>query len=666
MIFKKIFVQPKSLLLIFVVTAIIIFASTLFELNQSKKEMLVLMESQSHTLLESLLKSSDNALTSYNQFEEEITKRLLNNAELIKTMYEKGLISNSFLKDIAAKNNIYRVNIFSKNGRKVFTSHTQIHQFDEDIKAPENLRPIFEDETDTLIIGIKPARLESGKRFAVAISASNRSAIVLNVDAEELLNFGNQVGFGTLLKDITNNSNIEYVALQDYDGIIAASGSVEFLEDIDSSVVLEQTLQENKYNWRIVEHGDKEVFEALHPFIHNDYSVGVFRLGLSLEPLENINNRITQRMILTGVVIFLFGYVTLILIFTRQNFTLLNKRYKEYEVYSQNIFENINDGVIVLDSALKIKTINKSALKLLGVQDQESNDIKQVFGDRNCSLILNSEIPILQIDCIIKGQTKYFIVSKSIFTPNENETNTVLIISDVTDQKKLEKQIQRNERMTAMGELASSVAHEIRNPLNTIGTITQQLRKDFAPVENIEEYKTLSELVYKEVKRINETIENFLIFAKPLPLKPELINTSQFFAQIKKQYDTLLNQKGIKLILNENWSGEVKWDPQQIRQVLINLLENSIDSIGNHGTIELSIYENANNKIEIKVADSGKGITDEIVNKIFDLYFTTKLKGNGIGLSVVQKIIYEHNGIISVENKPKAGAVFSIIIPKNI
>ncbi len=666
MIFKKIFIQPKSLLLIFAVTAIIIFASTLFELNQSKKEMLVLMESQSHTLLESLLKSSDNALISYNQFEEEITKRLLNNAVLIKTMYEKGLISNSFLKDIAAKNNIYRINIFNKNGRKIFTSHTQIHEFNEDIKAPVNLKPIFEQETDTLIIGIKSARLESGKRFTVAISTSNRSAIVLNVDAQELLNFGNRVGFGTLLKDITTNPNIMYVALQDYDGIIAASGSVELLEDIDSSDILEKTMDENKYNWRIVEHGDKEVFEALHPFVHNDYLVGVFRLGLSLEPLENINKRITQRMILTGIVLFLFGYVTLILIFTRQNYALLNKRYKEYEVYSQNILENVNDGVIVLDSASNIKTINKSALKLLGVKNQEGNNIKQLFGDKNCLLILNSELSILQIDCIINDQTKYFIVSRSIFRPDENETNTVLIISDVTEQKILEKQIQRNERMTALGELASSVAHEIRNPLNTIGTITQQLRIDFVPAENIEEYKTLSELVYKEVKRINDTIENFLIFAKPMPLKPELINTSTFFEQIKKQYEALLIQKKIVLTLNEYWSGNVKWDPQQIRQVLINLIQNSIESIENNGVIELNISQLDSNKIEINLTDSGKGIPVEIVNKIFDLYFTTKQKGNGIGLSVVQKIIYEHNGIISVENKPVKGAVFRIIIPKNI
>jgi signal transduction histidine kinase len=220
--------------------------------------------------------------------------------------------------------------------------------------------------------------------------------------------------------------------------------------------------------------------------------------------------------------------------------------------------------------------------------------------------------------------------------------------------------------MTALGELASSVAHEIRNPLNTIGTITQQLRIDFVPAENIEEYKTLSELVYKEVKRINDTIENFLIFAKPMPLKPELINTSTFFEQIKKQYEALLIQKKIVLTLNEYWSGNVKWDPQQIRQVLINLIQNSIESIENNGVIELNISQLDSTKIEINLTDSGKGIPVEIVNKIFDLYFTTKQKGNGIGLSVVQKIIYEHNGIISVENKPVKGAVFRIIIPKNI
>lgn len=667
MFLKKNIVQPKSLLLIFIVTALLVISLSLIELSQSKKEMLELMENQSHVLLESLMTSSENAIISYDKLEHEVENRLLNNAVMIRTMFEKGLVSDRLLSSIASENKIFRINIFDSRANKIFSSHKEIHFSTEGESDPQKyLQPIFDDEADTLIIGIKNSKLGDGKRFAVAVASANRDAIVLNIDAEELIKFRQQVGFGILLRKTTENSNIEYAALQNEDGIIAASGITNYLEPIDSSQTLIKTLEDIDYRWRIKQNGNHEVFEALHPFVYEGSVIGIFRLGLSLQPLEDINESITRRIIILGVVLLVFGFITLTLVFTRQNFDLLSKRYTAIESYSNQIIKNANDGIIVMDSDLRIKIINNAALDMFEMKNENviEKDLSQILNGENCRQILDSPSTLEQIDCAIGGKVKTILVSKSVFAISDNEKNTVLIIKDLTKQKALEKQIQRNERLVAMGELASSVAHEIRNPLNAIGTITQQLNKDFEPKENVEEYKSLSQLVHKEVKRINETIENFLRFAKPLPVHPERFNSSDLFIQIEKQYHNLLSQKKIDLNLRENWKGEVTWDRKQIQQVFINLMENAIDSVGENGNIEIAISELKKDNVEIIFSDNGKGIPKEVVNKIFNLYFTTKTKGSGIGLSVVQKIISEHNGIISVESSPGKGAAFRMEIPK--
>ena len=627
--------------------------------------MLSLMENQGHTLLETLLTSSENALTSYETIENEVRYRLLNNATMIKTMYEKGFVSNQLLTTLSKQNNIFRINIFDSRGTKLFSSHKDEHDSVSGADHLKYLKQIFNDEADTLIIGLKPARIGGGNRFAVALATDKRDAIVLNVDANELLNFRNNIGFGVLLKNVTGNKNIEYAALQNNDGIIAASGKTEFLEDIDSSKELKNILKENNYRWRIIDYGDQKIFEGIHPFIHKGNTIGIFRLGLSMEPLENINSRITQRIIFIGLALLVFGFVTLALVFTRQNFDVLTKRYKAIEHYSKQIIENVNDGIIVVDSKLNVKTINSAALSILELQNDIVKNAVEIFGVNNCNKIFESTSRLQQVDCVINGKSKILLVSKSILNADE-DSETVLIFSDMTEQILMEKQIHRKEKLATMGELASSVAHEIRNPLNAIGTITQQLNKDFEPKENIEEYKSLSKLVYKEVKRINETIENFLMFAKPMPIKAELLDLTDFLSQIEKQYKSLLDQKNISLSIKINWNGTVKWDPQQIKQVMINLIENSIHSIERSGKIEINVSEKNSSSVEIKIADNGKGIPPEAINKIFNLYFTTKTNGSGIGLSVVQKIISEHNGIISVESKLNSGAVFTILLPKEI
>jgi signal transduction histidine kinase len=215
-----------------------------------------------------------------------------------------------------------------------------------------------------------------------------------------------------------------------------------------------------------------------------------------------------------------------------------------------------------------------------------------------------------------------------------------------------------------MGELASGVAHEIRNPLNTISTIVQQLNKDFEPKQNLEEYRLLANLVGKEINRINETIKDFLRFSKPEKIKLNSFLFSDLIKQIESQYTPMLSDKGIIFEINYSWDGQVNWDKNKILQVFMNLIQNSFDAIESNGKIQMMINKDGD-ELSIIINDNGSGIPSHLQNKIFNLYYTTKANGTGIGLSLVQRIVFEHNGTIKFISEENVGTELIIKLPIN-
>ena len=662
-------IQPKFLIIIFLIVAALVISSAIYELNQSKKEMYELMAEQSHSLLETTLTASQNALLSYEELDNEIKNKLLSNANIIRLLYEEKKISNKILEKIAKQNNFYRIKIFNRYGKKLFLSHKEdAPAILEKEQALKVLTPIFNGSSKILIIGLNKPPYQNKYKYTVALAAKDKSAIALNIDAEELLEFRKKIGFGILLKKVTLNKEIIYAALQDSSGILAASGNVKLLENTYNSPFLKNSLSDSAFAWRTAKFDSVEIFEAVHPLTYKNNVVGLFRLGLSLEPIHRINSRIKRRLLISGIILFILGSLLLTYIFTKQNFNILKKEFKSLEAYSDRIIRNVSDAVIVIDKNKKIKIFNSASSKLFNINEKEiiGSDLSRLFNTKDFDEIINSDFHIKQFITTLNNHNKYLLISKNNFTTEDDKQNTVLVIRDLTEQKLLEEKIQRKERLVAMGELASGVAHEVRNPLNTIGTIVQQLNKDFEPKNNAEEFDSLTNLVNKEVKRINETVQSFLRFAKPLPVKPKEFALSDLIKQIEEQYFAMLKDKSIKLIIQQNWKGNVVWDRNQIQQVLMNLMQNAYDAIEFEGEIKIEINKGNHNNIKIKIYDNGKGIPKHILNNIFNLYFTTKAKGTGVGLSIVQQIIYEHNGTIYVNSQKGKGTTFTIDLPIEI
>ncbi|MBN2366593.1 MAG: PAS domain S-box protein, partial [Calditrichaeota bacterium] len=469
-------IRPRNLLFIFLGLAGLMISSAVIELRQSKRELLDLLGQQAHTLLESVLSASRNTLTTNILIEELIEERLLNNATMIKNVYEKATLNNQFLGEFARQNNLYRINIFNREGDKIFSSHPEIHPDSASgIEAQDMLAPIFEGEKDTLLLGLRASRYGRGSRYAVAMATTGRGAVVVNMDADQLLEFRREVGIGSLLQSVSDNPGILYTAIQDSSGILAASGNIIDLERIVDSPFLNSILSDSVMKARMTDFKDGEVFEAVHPFRFEGETIGLIRLGISLEPLEAINKRIYRRIIIISILLLVVGFFLFAFILLQQNLDFTRKQYQAVETYSQNIIQNVSDAIIVISQDRQIKIINRSAETLFGIKasDIVGKHIENITVEENWDQLLRDEAAMRELKVTIRGRMRYILLSRSQYRDEKGELTYVLVWRDLTDQKRLENQVQRRERLSALGQLASGVAHEIRNPLNAIGTVVQ-------------------------------------------------------------------------------------------------------------------------------------------------------------------------------------------------
>ena len=666
--------KPKTVVLIAGIIAMIMFTSSFIELNQSKKEIFQLLYEHSSALIESIIQSSHNTLNSSFEIEDLITDRLLNDARLIKRLDHTKLLSKDELIKIARENQLYHINIFNEKGNRVLSNleHELDLQGNENINWYDELSSILNGETDELIIGLQSLEFEQGERFAVAISRTNkRGAIVVDIDAEDFLEFRKKIGIGKILQEMTKHPGIEYIVLQDTIGILTASEKIDTLEAIQGSEFLMRALLTDSTFSRITDFSSKEVYEVVKSFKMEDEIVGLYRIGISLEAVRLVESRIVRRLIIISVILAAISIIVLSIIFTTQNLKSVSEEYRKFKTLASSVLENMGEAVILLDKDKNITLFNKSS-EILFNEKVENIIGTNIFkfkknilelSDQNFSNFFQTE-KYFERKINLNNNVKYLLLDISIIFDNNNQAeNFIIVIKDMTEITQLEKEAIKNEKLTAMGELASGVAHEIRNPINAIGMIAQRLNKEFSVSSNQNEYNEITGLLRIEVTRINKIITQFLNYAKPLDIKTDKVDLKKFFQEINHLFDEQAKQKNIKFIVMGDGTKEFVFDADLIKQALMNIIQNAFDAVNTNSEVSVN-YNYHPDKLFIEIKDTGKGIPDNVQKRIFDLYFTTRKEGNGLGLSIAQKIISQHNGLIQLSSTVNKGTTFKIILPK--
>jgi len=547
-------IQPRYLVAATVAVGALMIVSAYWELNQSRRELSHVVHEEALSLVETIHLGSVNTILATDQVEQVLTDRLRNNAWLVAWLDSTGMLTRSRIVRIADANDLYRINIFDRRGRKILSNHIQ----DDDhaglaarFEPGEMIAPILRNEASELIFGLKPARYEDGQRYAVAVRRTHPDggAIVVNLDAADLLAFRRRIGIGKLIRDLGDNSGIEYVALQDAEGIIAASGAVTELSSFSADTVLQHVMLHDTTLMREAKFARTDVFEVLHPLVLEQTTAGVLRIGLSMDELRAMESRMQRRMIIITLVLLMLASLVMMLILAGKNY------------------------------------------------------------------------------------------------------------------RRVEQELQRSEKLTALGELASGVAHEIRNPLNAIAMIAQRFDKEFAPRRGTKEFRTLTAVLRNEAQRVSGIVQQFLRFARPPRLQLERVDVQSFLQHIAALFEGQAKAKHVEFRLEQQSEGDIQLDRNQLTQAVLNLLLNALEATPAGGRITLTCRAE-DNQVHMVVTDTGQGIPSEALNSIFNLYFTTKPDGTGMGLPMAQQIVAQHKGRLEVSSTPGRGSRFSIILPR--
>ncbi len=229
------------------------------------------------------------------------------------------------------------------------------------------------------------------------------------------------------------------------------------------------------------------------------------------------------------------------------------------------------------------------------------------------------------------------------------------------DLRKTEAQLIRSEKLAALGQLAAGIAHEIRNPLTSINILIHALLEKF-PSENPQRQDL--KVIEEEIHRIDEILDQFLRFAKPAPPFLEKTDPLSIFEEILLLLRPQIEKEKITVHKEFQSLPMVLMDREQIKQAMLNLLLNAIQAMPQGGPLILSGRNSEEGQwVELSIRDSGVGISEEDLNRLFDPFFSTKEGGIGLGLSITHRIIDQHHGKIEVASKPGEGTVFTVWLP---
>ena len=338
----------------------------------------------------------------------------------------------------------------------------------------------------------------------------------------------------------------------------------------------------------------------------------------------------------------------------------------------ERIVASIRSGVVTTDLQGRIYTFNAAAEEITGYNERDvrGEDVSIFFGnlDEHTRASLNASglgqtSPRLEADCLTAEGLRLrlgFSISP-LFSETGETTGSVIAFQDLTHIRALEETSRRQDQLAALGRMAASIAHEIRNPLAAMRGSIQMLRHEMKSEPSQDE---LMDIILRESDRLNRIITDFLNYARPRSISHSRVEVGDLLRQTFTllRYSPEINE--LQSIEEDIPSGTflADADPEQLQQVFWNLARNALQAMPEGGTLRAELGENSNNRVRITFSDTGCGMTPAQVERLFEPFSSTT-GGTGLGLSIVYQIIREHGGTINVSSREGRGTTITIELP---
>lgn len=352
--------------------------------------------------------------------------------------------------------------------------------------------------------------------------------------------------------------------------------------------------------------------------------------------------------------------------------SLLTMITEEYEMLDA-VLDSLGTGLLICDAYHVVVQNNKAATRILPMDyhDYQERPVWACIHDPEISAFVEETIEkketVTAREFPLNDEHTPKILSLSVMplVKSKQVRGTIIMIDDITDKKKEELKNRRLESLASLTNLAANVAHEIKNPLGSISIHVQLVRK---AVERLTGADTCSickylDVVDEEMERLNKIVVDFLFAVRPISFEFTALNINELIQDLAQFLSSEFEQAGITIDLDlVKDIPQIQGDERFLRQMLINLLKNAKAAMEGGGIARLATRFD-DETIRITVEDTGTGIPDEVLNKIFEPYFTTKIDGTGLGLTMVYKVVKGHGGDITVQSRPSLGTRFTIQLP---
>lgn len=333
----------------------------------------------------------------------------------------------------------------------------------------------------------------------------------------------------------------------------------------------------------------------------------------------------------------------------------------ERKSFIESIVTSIQSGIIVLDLNQNITLTNPYVAKIFNEIPEHliGKNLRDVCPELSESL--NSGIDTDELHLKISNHD--LIVGYSRFDLlglDGKVSGHIIALKDLTEIVEIRREMRNKERLATMGEVVARVAHEMRNPLFAITSVAQILGMELVLTD---QQKELMNSLLAEGRRLNHLVEELLDCSKELRLKKKAFDLVKIITESIRINDSHIDNKEIVIRKNiPEMENLLVADPERIEQVLINLLQNAVDASPAGGIIDLVVTE-GKGEVSIQIADSGPGIPEDSKEKIFEVFYTTKKHGTGLGLPISKKIIDAHGGSLTLHNNPAGGVTFQVVLP---
>lgn len=360
------------------------------------------------------------------------------------------------------------------------------------------------------------------------------------------------------------------------------------------------------------------------------------------------------------------------------------RRSHELEHYQHYLLSSISSGVLSLDSQFRIQVANEVAREILNIKgiEVQGKDAHQLFSGMpefaaRLEETLKDGMIFRRREILIergKGENLWIGLSSSLL---KNEAGgiegAIFLLTDLTEIRALQEQMRIKENLAALGEMSAGIAHEFRNSLSTLLAQSRLLQRRL-PEEGGGK-STLEEMI-AEIHSLEGVLQEFLQFARPQELKIQPLELGVFLQELRASFGDTLSESGVEILISPVLKIFIGADPLALRQVFLNLIQNAQEAMPGGGQLVISakiprtgVWRRGKGTlpprgfIRISVADTGKGMGAEEKRKAFVPFFTTKEKGTGLGLALVQKAIVGMGGKIEMESEPGSGTTFHLYLP---